>query len=316
MWSGLAAAIVILLVGSYLVANHLGGTTQSGGSATVEAEALTDCTVSAADAASASKALEAAKPGDRICLNGDLGGQELLLRASGADEQPITVLGGGKANTGQITVRGDHVVIDGVRMTKPRSPGFMLVGNDITVRASVVDGPQVVKKGDDGDGIRFFGNDIKIVNNLIRNVVNLNGQKGNHADAIQTFATSEEEGPSQRVLVNGNRFEKIDNMCLIAEGPDSEEGDGLGEGESGQFTVTDNYCDNGAGQAFFFDDITGVTLTGNTVVGTIDKAFALQNNSTGATIRDNEVGPKVGFEVGMDDSSEEDYTGPKPGGAP
>ncbi|GAA5150903.1 hypothetical protein GCM10023321_17020 [Pseudonocardia eucalypti] len=312
---------MVVLAGSYLIASQFGGgptgtRTPAGGSPNGQPEALSNCTANVVDASGARQALEAAKPGDRICLNGDLGNEELQLRRSGVEKQPITILGGGTATTGQITVRGDHVVVDGVRMSKPRSPGFMLIGNDITVRANVVDSPQVVKKGDDGDGIRFFGNDIKIVHNLIRNVVNLNGQDGNHADAIQTYATSDENGPSQRVLIDGNRFEEIDNMCMIAEGPDSEAGDGTGDGKSGQFTITNNYCDNGAGQAFFFDDISDVTLTGNEVVGKIDKAFSLQNDSTGATIRDNKISPKVGYEVGMDDSSEDGYNGPKPGGGP
>jgi hypothetical protein len=316
---GLAAAVLIALAGGYLIVARGGGPQIGGGgagSAVGKPEALANCTVTATDASSARTAFEGAQPGSRICLQGNLGNDELQLHRSGTAQQPITILGGGTATTGQISVRGDHVVVDGVQLSKPRSPGFQLTGNDITVRANVIDSPQVVKKSDDGDGIRFFGNDIKIVGNLVRNVKNLNGQDGNHADAIQTFATSDETGPSQRVLIDNNRFENVDNMCLIAEGPDSEAGDGTGEGSSSNFTVTNNYCDSAAGQAFFFDDISDVTLTGNTVVGKIDKAFSLQNNSTNATIRDNNIGPKVGFQVGMDDSSQEGYNGPEPEGAP
>ncbi|HEX4248773.1 MAG TPA: hypothetical protein VH008_13000 [Pseudonocardia sp.] len=314
---GLAAAVLIALAGGYLIVSGGGGTSGGGaGGAVGNPEALANCTTTAADANSARTAFEGAQPGSRICLQGDLGSDTLQLRRSGTADQPITILGGGTATTGQITVKGDHVVIDGVHLSKPRSPGFQLVGNDITVRENLIDSPQVVKKNDDGDGIRFFGNDIKIVNNVIRNVKNLNGQDGNHADAIQTFATSDEFGPSQRILIDSNRFENVDNMCLIAEGPNSEAGDGTGDGSSNHFTVTNNYCDSRAGQAFFFDDISDVTLTGNTVAGKVDKAFSLQNNSTNATIRDNNIGPKVGFQVGMDDSSEEGYNGPEPEGAP
>lgn len=317
---GLAGAVLIALVGGVLVATQ-GDTAGppaagSGGTPNGQPEALTNCTATATDSASARDALGSARPGARICLSGDLSDSGLELHSSGTANAPVMLLGGGSATTGQITVKADHVVVDGVRMSKPQSPGFLLEGNDITVRNSLVESPKVVKKGDDGDGIRFFGNDIKIVHNVIRKTVNLNGQKGNHADAIQTFATSDEFGPSQRVLIDGNRFEDIDNVCLIAEGPDSEAGDGSGDGKSSQFTVTNNYCDNRAGQAFSFDDISQVTLTGNTVAGKTDKAFALQNKSVRATIRDNKIGPKVGFEVGMDDSSERGYNGPEPGGDP
>lgn len=317
---GLAGAVLIALVSGVLIGTRgdlarppAGG---PGGAPAGQPEALANCTATVTDSADAGRALDGAQPGDRICLSGDLGGDELTLHRSGTAQAPVTILGGGTASTGQITVRADHVVVDGVRMSKPRSPGFLLIGNDITVRNSLVDSPRVVKKGDDGDGIRFFGNDIKIVHNVIRKTVNLDGQDGNHADAIQTFATSDDYGPSRRILIDGNRFEDIDNMCLIAEGPDSEAGDGSGEGSSSDFTITNNYCDNAAGQAFFFDDISDVTLTGNTVAGKSDKAFALQNKSVGATIRDNKIGPKVGFEVGMDKSSKRGYNGPEPDGDP
>jgi parallel beta helix pectate lyase-like protein len=316
----LAVAVLLALVGGVLVGTRgTGGqapASGSGGTPGGQPEALANCTTTVTDSDSARDALESAQPGARICLSGDLGNDQLELRRSGEANSPITILGGGTASTGQITVQADHVVVDGVHMSKPRSPGFLLQGDDITVRNSLVDSPQVVKKGDDGDGIRFFGNDIKIVNNVIRKTENLNGQDGNHADAIQTFATSDDYPASQRILIDGNRFEDIDNMCLIAEGPNSEAGDGSEEGNSSEFTITNNYCDNGAGQAFSFDDISDVTLTGNTVAGKTDKAFSLQNKSVRATIRDNKIGPKVGFEVGMDNSSERGYNGPEPGGEP
>ncbi|MBO0872361.1 MAG: right-handed parallel beta-helix repeat-containing protein [Pseudonocardia sp.] len=317
---GLAAAVLLALVGGVLIATSSDTSgppaASSGGTPNGQPEAQANCTTTASDSASARDALNSARAGARICLSGDLSDGELEVHSSGTANSPVTILGGGSATTGQITVKADHVVVDGVRMSKPRSPGFLLEGNDITVRNSLVDSPQVVQKGDDGDGIRFFGNDIKIVHNVIRKTVNINGQKGNHADAIQTFATGDDYVPSQRVLIDGNRFEDVDNMCVIAEGPDSDAGDGSGDGKSSQFTITNNYCDNRAGQAFSFDDISQVTLTGNTVAGKTDKAFSLANKSVRATIKDNKIGPKVGFEVGMDDSSERGYNGPEPGGDP
>ncbi|MGQ0483702.1 MAG: right-handed parallel beta-helix repeat-containing protein [Pseudonocardia sp.] len=272
-------------------------------------EALTNCTATATDGPSMEGAVAAARPGDRICLDGNLAGTKLKITRSGTAEQPITILGGGRATTGRITIEADNVVVDGVRLEQPEAAGFLVVGNGITVRNSAVLSP----RGGDGDGIRFFGNDIKILNNVIRDTV---GQDEKHADAIQTFATSDKYTPSQRVTISGNRFEDIDNICIIAEGPESEAGDGTGEGDSNTFIITDNFCENRAGQAFFFDDIGGVTLTGNEIVGSIAKAFSFQNDSVGARISNNRVGSGVGYEVGMDDSSEEGYEGPEPGGGP
>lgn len=283
----------------------------SGAPADGQPEALTNCSSTVTDGAAMKAAVSEAGPGDRICLDGDLGGTQLEVRRSGEEGRPITILGGGRAVVGQIEVVADHVVIDGVRAEQPESPGVLLMGDNLTLRASSVISPQV---GDgDGDGIRFFGNDINILNNVVRDT---RGRDENHADAIQTFATSDNYTPSQRVTISGNRFEDIDNICIIAEGPESEAGDGTGEGDSNTFVITDNYCENRAGQAFYFDDIGKVTLTGNEIVGKIAKAFSFQNDSVGAKISDNEIGPGVGYEVGMDDSSEENYEGPEPGGKP
>lgn len=318
--AALGIAVLAILVGGSLVAVHniggrRGATPAPVASGPKRPEAVVPCTANVSSATAVKAALDNVMPGARICLSADLGNTELVLRRSGSAAAPIVVVGAGHT-VGQVIVQGDHVIVDGVRSAKPRSPGFLLLGNNITVRNSVVDSPQVLTSDDDGDGIRFFGNDIKIIDNVIRNALNLNGQDGNHADAIQTFATSRQYTPSQRVLISGNKFENIDNMCLIAEGPNSAAGDGTGEGASGGFTVTNNYCDSKAGQAFFFDNITDVTLSSNAVVGNVDKAFSLQNGSVRATIRDNKMSPQVGYEVGIDSSSEVGYSGPDSGGDP
>ena len=39
---------------------------------------------------------------------------------------------------------------------------------------------------------------------------------------MQTFATDDNHPASQNVLIDSNRCEDIDNICLIAEGPNSE----------------------------------------------------------------------------------------------
>ncbi|WP_051580602.1 right-handed parallel beta-helix repeat-containing protein [Pseudonocardia acaciae] len=268
----------------------------------------TNCTVQAGDPAAMAAATSGANPGDRICLAGDMGGQRLELRRSGTPERPIVVLGGGRATTKGITVDASNVVIDGVIARQPSAPGWSLKGTNITVSNSASLSP----RGDDGDGIRFWGNGIKIVHNTIRDTKNLNHA---HADCMQTFATDDDNPASQNVLIDGNRCEDIANMCLIAEGPDSEAGDGSGEGKSTNFVFTNNFCDNHASQALFADDVSNITASGNQIVGKLDKAFAFQNNSTGAKVGANRV-ERAGYEVGIDDSSQSGYQGPQPGGGP
>ncbi|HEY2206895.1 MAG TPA: right-handed parallel beta-helix repeat-containing protein [Pseudonocardia sp.] len=255
------------------------------------------------------RATAVAQPGDRICLAGDLRDARLSITRSGTADRPIVVLGGGQVTTGGITVEGDNVIVDGVIAEEPQAPGMSLLGTNITVRNSTISGP----RGGDGDGIRFWGRNIRITNNTISDT---RGTDKRHADCMQTYATDEQHPASQDILIESNRCERIDNICLIAEGPNSEAGDGSGDGRSTNFVFRNNYCDNGAGQALFLDDIGDATVTGNQIVGDVDKAFSFQNNSTGARVAQNQIAPQIRYEVGMDDSSEDGYNGPTPGGAP
>ena len=281
----------------------------TGGPGMGQAEPLTGCTAQAGDAAGMAQAVSAAEPGARICLTGDMSPARLSVQRSGTADRPITILGGGKATTAGITVEADHVVIDGVIAQQPEAPGISLKGTNLTLKNSASLSP---RKGD-GDGIRFWGSDLKILHNTIRDT---RGTDKRHADCMQTFATDESHPASQNVLIDSNRCEKIDNICLIAEGPDSEAGDGSGDGRSTNFVFSNNYCDNGAAQALFIDDVSNVQVINNDVVGKVNKAFAFQNNATGATVTGNRIAPGIRYEVGIDDSSERGYKGPEPGGGP
>ncbi len=272
-------------------------------------EAQTNCTKQATDSSSMQSALADPAAGDRICLSGDMGGKRLEIKKSGTPEQPIVVLGGGKTTTKGITIEASNIVVDGVAARQPDAPGISMTGTNITVQNSTSISPQ----GGDGDGFRFFGSNIKILHNLVRNT---GGCGKCHADAIQTFATDDQHVASQDVLIDGNRFEDIANMCLIGEGPNSEAGDGSGNGQSTRFTFSNNYCDNRAGQATFVDDVTNVTIKGNQIVGKIDKAFSFQNNATGGKVSGNKLNPGIKYEVGMDGSSSDGYQGPESGGGP
>jgi parallel beta helix pectate lyase-like protein len=274
-----------------------------------QAEALTGCTAQATDSAGMTQALSAAAPGARICLTGDLRPARLTVERSGTEDRPITILGGGKAVTAGITLEADHVVIDGVIAQQPDAPGISLKGDNVTLKNSASLSP---RQGD-GDGIRFWGTDMKILHNTIRDT---RGTDKRHADCMQTFATDEGHPASQNILIDSNRCEKIDNICLIAEGPNSEAGEGSGEGHSTDFVFSNNYCDNGAGQALFVDDVTDVQVINNDIVGKVEKAFAFQNESNGAIVRGNRIAPGISYEVGIDDSSEDGYEGPEPGGGP
>ena len=273
------------------------------------AEPMTNCSVEVTDDETLERTMRAARPGDRICLTGDLSDERVELERSGTEDAPIVILGGGRAVTKGVTIDADHVIVDGVIAERPKAPGMSIKGKNITVKNSSVISP----RDNDGDGLRFWGSDIKILHNTIKDT---RGTDERHADCMQTFATDDDHPASQNILIDSNRCEDIDNICLIAEGPNSEAGDGSGEGRSTHLVFSNNYCDNGAGQALFLDDFSNVQVVNNEIVGDVDKAFSFQNGSTGAKVSGNKIDPDINYEVGMDDSSEEGYQGPRPGGAP
>jgi hypothetical protein len=278
------------------------------GPAGANAPAAANCTQQVSGSAGLQQALGSVGPGDTVCLAGDLGNVRLTVDRGGSADSPIIIRGDGRTVTKGISVEADNVIVDGFVAQEPEAPGVALKGGNITLRNTTINSP---RQGD-GDGIRFWGSNIKIVHNTITDTSNATGA---HADCMQTYATDEDNPASQDILIDSNRCEKIDNNCLIAEGPNSSAGDGSGEGETRNITFSNNFCDNRASQAVLADDVRNMTITNNEIVGDINHAFAFQNESTNGVVSGNRVS-SVKYEVGMDDSSENSYNGPRPGGAP
>lgn len=258
------------------------------------------------DTSALQAALDGANPGDRICAKGS-STNRLTVSRSGTPAAPIQVVGDGQTSVKGITIKADNVVVQGMNATGATAPGIQLTGNGVTLLNNTITAP----RGGDGDGIRFFGSNLNILHNTVTDVRNLGGA---HADCMQTFASS--TPASQHVRIDSNFCEKIDNQCLIAEGPNSSAGDGSGKGQSSDIMFTNNYCDTGASQAVMVDDVQNMVITNNSIAGKNDKAFALDNKSTGAKIAGNKIAGTVGYEVGIDNSSKAGYQGPASGGQP
>jgi hypothetical protein len=269
-----------------------------------------DCSVRAGDPAGVSRALHAARPGDRVCLTADLAASRLTIASGGTPARPVTVLGTGRTVVKGITVTADNVVVLGFRVLHASAPGILIKGDNITVQDNTVIHPI----GGDYDGLRFFGTNLKILDNLITDI-SPDGS-GAHADCMQTFATDSDSPPSRNVLIDGNRCVRIDNQCLIAEGPNSVAGDGAGLGVSEDITFSHNFCDVHASQATEIDDVRRVRVVGNKITGTPDKAFSFQNKATDALVAANTLAKQIKYQVGMDASSHSGYTGPAVGGPP
>ena len=269
----------------------------------------TDCTATVTNAAALAPALAAANPGNRICVFGDLGSTQVSITRSGTPRAPITIEGDGSTSVDGIDVRADWVTVSGLNVIHPHAPGVSLHGNDISMMNTTV----VKPRGDDGDGVRFWGSNLTLVHNTIQHTRNAHHA---HADCMQTFATDPDSPASQYIVIQSNRCEDISNTCLIMEGPHSLAGDGSGVGATSDVRYDNNFCDNRASQALQIDDVQHMTITNNDIAGHLNHAFALQNMSTDAKISGNTLDPDVGYQVGMDDTSRPGYQGPAPGGEP
>jgi hypothetical protein len=267
--------------------------------------ALTNCTRRVASGPGLTQALSSVSPGQKICAVGDMGGTRLTISRSGTPTNPITVVGR-RTKVKGITVKGSNVVVSGFDAVGAKAPGIELTGRNITVRDNTVKHPT----GGDYDGLRFFGTNLKILNNTITDI-SPDGS-GAHADCMQTFAS--DTPASQNVLISGNRCLRIDNQCLIAEGPNDGEGDG--RGHTDHITFVGNVCQANASQALMIEDVQHMVVENNSISGSVEKAFAFDIGSTGATVSGNKIAKGIGYQVGMDSSSRGGYSGPAIGGGP
>jgi hypothetical protein len=268
------------------------------------------CTKQVTSAAALTQALSGAQAGYKICAAGNMAASRLSISKGGTPANPVQVIGSGSTVVKGITVTASNVVVAGFSAVGAQAPGISLNGSNITVRNNTVKHPT----GGDYDGLRFFGKNLKILNNTITDI-NPDGS-GAHADCMQTFATDKQSPASQNVLISGNKCQRIDNQCLIAEGPHSSAGDGSGQGTSSNISFVNNVCEVGASQATEIDDVQNVRVSGNTILGKPDKAFSFQNKSTGAVVTANKIASGIGYEVGMDGTSKTGYQGPAVGGGP
>jgi hypothetical protein len=260
----------------------------------------------------------AVRPGDTVCFTGQISSSnsELEIKTGGTPDRPVTYSATGTVTVRGIDVEASNVIVQGFTSVHGNSMGAKLLGNNIVFQDNNVSSP--VYTGDDSDGIRFFGNGIKILDNTISDVkdgsncTNQGCGDGPHPDCFQTFY-SENYPTSSNILISGNRCQDVADQCLMAEGPVLP-GEGVnGPGESANWVFSDNYCDDGANQAMMIKDIKNLSIVDNDFDGTNNKAIALADGSTGAHVGANELNPRIPELISFDDDNESPgYTGPAP----
>jgi Right handed beta helix region len=105
----------------------------------------TNCSESLTDPVAAQQALDAARPGDRLCIVGrNARGGSLRLERSGTPREPVQLVSDGSSFAG-LDIEADNVVLEGFNTTG--GSGIKARGNNITIRNNDV-------RGATDDGIR------------------------------------------------------------------------------------------------------------------------------------------------------------------
>jgi hypothetical protein len=245
------------------------------------------------------------RPGDVICFTGRLDAP-LKISVGGTPQAPVVYSGDGGTRVPGIVVNADHVVVQGFVSDGANSTGIWASGRNVTVKDNTV--TRVRHTDDDLDGIRFFGDEFKVLHNTVRDLEGTSEIGDSHVDCMQTYATS--RPGSSDVVIQGNRCEGIRAQCLMAEGPNDD--GGSGQGVSRNWLFNGNYCDShAAAQSVALEDIQDTTISNNQMAGKGNKAFALGKFTTGTRVEGNRIGPGYGREVGFDDpSARTGYEGP------
>lgn len=233
---------------------------------------------------------ESAEPSESAEAEGDDDGDssensegQLIIKHSGTWE-------GNGRKVSNIRIEADTVVVRGFVVSGGKGTGIWAKGNNITIDGNDI---SKIKLGEDLDGIRFFGDNIKITNNVIHDLAPKYDMEGAHIDCMQTWS-SESTGPTSYLVISGNKClsnNKEIHQCIMAEGDDSEEGGGgSSEGDSTNWLIENNELNNFAGQCIALRDIQKVVVRNNNFTGAGKRAITVADGST-VDVEGNTLGP-------------------------
>ena len=264
--------------------------------------APTACTTTVTSGPAMTAAVAAARPGQRICLKGNMSAASVRITNSGTAQAPIAILGDGNATVADISVLADHVDIEGINAVGPNTYGISINGTGITLRNNTW-----VSPGNANDtGIGFWGTDLTITHNTVRDNSDPNGA---HANCIQTTANSVDNTPSKHVVIDSNRCEQINNSCLAIIGPSDTPYGGYYGGQTANITYSNNFCENRAPQAVLLNNAQDISITGNQFTGNSNANITLRAKSTGVKVSNNTVDGGT-ISVDTDHASSPGYQGP------
>lgn len=224
-----------------------------------------------------------------------VGGDGIVLRGDRLVARGNTVIDA--ADHGISCERCTNLVIDGNVIERADGSGLWISGTDLMVERNRISG-SVMKKSNDADGIRFFGERITIRANTIEHIKDDGYPQEPHTDCFQTFDNS--KPATRQVLIEGNICNDVDHQCLIATAAEAKNAGKVGR--SSDIVFKDNVCNIEGSQAVLVDGIPNVHVVGNQITGpNMFRGVILLGGSTGGLVQGNTfVGDFPMFEVSED----------------
>jgi len=162
--------------------------------------------------------------------------------------------------------------------------GILIDGQGVTAQNNDVSGSRRIA-ATDADGMRFFGINMKLLNNNVHDISQRGYPAGQepHTDCFQTF---DSDSPlTYGVIIQHNKCVNVDAQCLIASGTERHNA-GVPKGQVA-IQFLDNYCQSGANQAVYLEGYPNVMVKGNTFSAQYSTAVLAVQGATDVKINDN-----------------------------
>jgi parallel beta-helix repeat protein len=180
-------------------------------------------------------------------------------------------------------------VIESNTVQRADGTGIWFSGERITVRNNTVS-DSILRTGGDADGIRFFGNGLRLTGNTIKDIkasgYGDDPRGGPHTDCFQTFNTASNP-PTFDVVIADNICTNVDVQCLIATA--KERGAQGAPARQVAITFERNTCQVNGSQAVLLENFPRVIIRGNRFSGPGSRAVQLNRGSTDCAVIDNTV---------------------------
>jgi hypothetical protein len=206
------------------------------------------------------------------------GGDGIILRGADLAVSHNTVR---DTQQGGITCEPcENSIIEANTVQHVNTVGIWISGQRIELSRNTISGT-VARDNGDADGIRFFGNGHRIINNTITDISDRGYANPPHPDCFQTYDGN--QPPTFDVLIAGNECRNVDAQCLIATG--DQGGNSAAPPGGPSITFVDNMCASGGAQAVNIRHWPNIEIRNNKLSGpNVTRGIIIIEGSTGSVV--------------------------------